>query len=194
MNSLKEYITEKFQVSKNSIGQYTYTPKDKDELIECIVNKIKKEGYGTKDNPLDLNDIDTSKITDMNSLFDTLDGNPMLISLSTNGNFDISDWNVSNVENMDWMFYHSLFNGDISDWNVSNVTNMEYMFYGSDFTGENGDISKWDVSNVKNMDFMFCHSKFAGNIVNWNVNNVENMKYMFTKCPLQKNPPQWYHE
>ena len=187
MNSLKEYITEKFQVSKDNVGQYTYTPKDKYELIKYIEEKIKKEGLGTQNEPLDLNDIDTSKITDMSSLFDTLDGE--LRTLSWNGHFDISDWNVSNVENMDWMFYHSLFNGDISDWNVSNVTNMEYMFYGSDF---DGDISKWDVSNVKNMDFMFAGSKFNGNISEWDISNVKSMQNMLTKCPLQKNPPKWY--
>jgi surface protein len=40
------------------------------------------------------------------------------------------------------------FNGDISQWDVSNVTDMSFMFYRSNFTG---DISKWDVSNVTNM-------------------------------------------
>ena len=38
------------------------------------------------------------------------------------------------------------FNSDISNWDVSNVTNMNFMFHGSKF---NGDISKWDVSNVQ---------------------------------------------
>ena len=37
---------------------------------------------------------------------------------------------------------------DISEWNVSNVTNMSYMFY--DFINI-PDISKWDVSNINNM-------------------------------------------
>jgi len=36
------------------------------------------------------------------------------------------------------MFHSSKFNGDISNWNVSNVTDMNYMFYKSKF---NGDIS-----------------------------------------------------
>ena len=44
------------------------------------------------------------------------------------------------------MFTNSKFNGDISKWDVSNVNNMENMFYGSVF---NQDISNWDVSNVK---------------------------------------------
>ena len=45
------------------------------------------------------------------------------------------------------MFEYSEFNTDISNWNVSNVKDMNSMFYGSKF---NGDISKWDASNVKN--------------------------------------------
>lgn len=39
------------------------------------------------------------------------------------------------------------FNEDISRWNVSNVTNMDEMFYGADVF--NGDISRWDVSKVR---------------------------------------------
>ena len=42
---------------------------------------------------------------------------------------------------MNSMFHKSGFDGDISEWNVSNVENMEGMFYKSKFTGENGDIS-----------------------------------------------------
>ena len=46
-------------------------------------------------------------------------------------NQNISNWDVSNVENMCYMFYNSKFNRDISNWDVSNVENMEYMFYKS---------------------------------------------------------------
>ena len=59
---------------------------------------------------------------------------------------------------MSYLFYEFEFNGDISNWNVSNVEDMSYMFMGSKFTGENGDISQWDVSNVKDMRYMFQHS------------------------------------
>ena len=168
MNSLKQYIVEKFQVGKDYKHQYVYTPKDKKELIECINNKIEKEGLGTKDKPLDLNDIDTSEITDMSFLFSILHGN--LVKLSENGNFDISGWDVSKVTNMRGMFTDSCFDGDISDWDVSNVKNMNGMFFSSTFTGENGNLNNWDVSGV------------------------ENMRLMFFECPLQKNPPKWYKD
>ena len=192
MNSLRQYIIEKFQVSKDYKRQYTYHPKDKDELIECIKDKIKKEGLGTKDNPLDLNDIDTSQITDMSKLFDALDGK--LKDLSENGYFNISDWDVSNVENMENMFHFSEFNGDLSDWDISNVKTMEQMFYKSNFAGKNGDIYNWDVRNVENMNFMFAGSKFEGDISDWDVSNIKRMGNMFINCPLEKNPPKWYNK
>ena len=39
--------------------------------------------------------------------------------------------------------------GHISDWDVSNVTNMELLFLNRDSFNDN--ISGWDVSNVTNM-------------------------------------------
>ena len=44
-------------------------------------------------------------------------------------NCDISRWDVSNVERMDFMFnYCEKFNCDLSHWDVSNVTNMANAF------------------------------------------------------------------
>jgi surface protein len=78
---------------------------------------------------------------------------------------DISNWNVSNVTDMSYMFYDSDFNRDISNWDVSNVTNMSYMFYYSNFNRDI--ISNWNVSNVVNMSSMFYDSKFNGDISNF---------------------------
>lgn len=60
-----------------------------------------------------------------------------------------------------WERNYNKFNGDISQWDVSNVTNMQSMFEGSYF---NGDISLWNVSNVTNMSCMFKDSLFNGDI------------------------------
>ena len=186
MRSLNNYITEKFQVSKDNIRKYVYHPKDRNELIECIKNKIEKEGLGTEDEPLDLNDIDTSKITNMCNIFDADDGE--LKFLSKNGYFDISDWDVSNVENMYGMFWESAFYGDISEWDVSNVRDMSYMFFWSKF---DGDISNWDVSKVENMERMFAHAaRFNCNLSKWNTKHVENMKSAFYGCPAVL--PKWF--
>ena len=107
---------------------------------------------------------------------------------------DLNDIDTSKITSMSYLFEKIEFNGDISEWNISNVKDMRYMFIHSKFTGENGDISKWDVSNVKEFEGMFAYSEFNQDIDNWNINNNADMLDIFRKCPLEKNPPQWYHE
>ncbi len=158
MKNLKDIILEKLVINKNTkIDKYHYHPKTNEELIQTVYRLINKRGEKA-----DLNDIDTSEITDMSAVFSDND-----VNKSFDG--DISEWDVSNVTNMKEMFLHSKFtgeNGDISNWDVRNVEDMFQMFAYSYF---NGDISKWDVSNVE-----------------------ENMGWMFYKSPLEKNPPKWY--
>ena len=147
MKSLNQYIQEKLVI--NSLQEklvikksknYKYSPKTKKELRKIIEKRIKEEGK-----EVDLNDIDVSKITDMSRLFEVLDFNG-----------DISEWDVSKVENMSSIFYNcSKFNKDLSSWDVSNVTNMNFMFSGC--KSFNQDISNWDVSNVKNKDGIFIN-------------------------------------
>ena len=113
MKSLNRYIQEKLIIKKSKRIDYKYFPQTKDELKEIIENRIKDEG-----NEVDLNDIDTSNITDMSHLFE-----------NSSFNADISKWDVSNVTSMEQMFYKcKLFNKDISAWNVSNVNDMCGMF------------------------------------------------------------------
>ena len=112
MKTLQNYITEKILINKNSKIAYNYHPKTRDELEDIIKQKIESEG-----NECDLNDIDTSNITDMSDLF-----------AYSHFNGDISRWYVSNVTNMESMFSHSKFNSDISKWDVSNVRYMQAMF------------------------------------------------------------------
>ena len=113
MKTLKNYITEKILINKNSKIVYNYHPKTKDELKDIIKQKIESEG-----NECNLNDIDTSNITDMSNLF-----------AYSEFNGDISKWDVSHVKNMKGMFMRSNFNSDISNWDVSNVTNSVNIFY-----------------------------------------------------------------
>ena len=89
MKTLQNYITEKILINKNSKLAYNYYPKTKAELKAIIKQKIESEG-----NECNLNDIYTGNIINMSSLFKDSD-----------------------------------FNGDISKWDVSNVTNMEDMFF-----------------------------------------------------------------
>ncbi len=155
------------------ISKNVCRPTSKKELISLIKAEIKKNG-----NKCDLNFIDTSEITDMSYLFGT---GEFLDKTCTRFNGNISEWDVSNVTNMEGMFYESEFDGDISDWDVSNVENMKCLFYESAF---NGNISAWDVSNVTDMSSMFEDSVFNGDISEWDVSNVTNMDGMFDGCDI----------
>ena len=104
-------------------------------------------------------------------------------------NQDISAWNVSNVTNMRGMFQSAAnFNQDIGDWTVSNVEDMTDAFESAN--AFNADISGWDVSGVKNMRRMFQNAHaFNQNIGGWDVSNVTNMGAMFTREILATDPP-----
>ena len=170
MKSLTQYIQEKLIIKKSKSNNYKYFPKTKEELRDIILHRIEVEG-----NEVNLNDIDVSEVTNMYGLFEY-----------TNFNGDISKWNVSNVTNMNSMFFEcKSFNGDISKWNVSNVENMSYMFSGC--KSFNQDISTWDVSNVKTMKNMFCNCmSFNQNISQWDVSNVKDISGIFYRCILNK--------
>ena len=140
MKNLKDIIVERLHINKDTGNrQYNYHPKTRDELKQLVYKLIKERG-----NEADLNDIDTSEITDMHYLF-----------FKSKFNGDISNWDVSNVKDMHMMFYNSKFTGNISEWDVSNVEDMSSMFKNSKF---NGDISNWDVRNVKYMNDIFKYS------------------------------------
>ena len=154
MKTLKQYITEKLKIQKNiEKTEHTLFPKSKEELYKMIKDEIDKNG-----NECSLNHIDVSRLNDMS-----------------------------------YLFYDGLedFDGDISEWDVSNVEDMEGMFYKSKFTGENGDISKWNVRAVIDMQDMFRYSKFSGDIGDWNVSNVTNMRHMFRECPFNGDISNW---
>jgi len=192
-NTLLSYDEKEFMLS---LAPNTYLTNDED-IKSLVRNYIKIFGYDC-----DLNWIDTSNVTDMSYLFDEIRSFTGNISEwnvsnvtdmeemfgSTNFNGDLSKWDVSSVTNMESMFEFSLFNGDISNWDVSNVTDMSHMFMESRF---NGDISKWDVSNVEVMTSMFYKSQFNGDISKWDVSNVINMKRMFYKSPFSGNLDNW---
>ena len=153
MKTLNEYIIETLKInSKAKVTIYNYQPKNRNELIELIDKLVEKRG-----NEADLNDIDTSEITNMSYLFYD----------AWHFNGDISKWNVSNVKDMSNMFKDAPFDGDISNWDVSNVEYMDCMFMNSYFTGKNGDISKWDVSKVKDMKLMFDGCPLEKNPPKW---------------------------
>ena len=71
-------------------------------------------------------------------------------------NLTITATDVPDLSAVTDMYYAFWFNesltGDLSEWDVSNVTDMEATFAESGF---DGDLSSWDVSSVTTMEFMF---------------------------------------
>ena len=138
MKTLTSHINEVLKIGKNlsKFSTYSCQPKNRDELIEIIRERLYREG-----SKCDLNDIDVSLVDDLSGVFS-----------GTIFNGDVSNWNTSNAKYMTWMFYKSYFNGDISMWDLSNVKSTAHMFSGSKF---NQDISKWNTTNLRIAVFMF---------------------------------------
>ena len=138
MKTLTLHINEALKIGKDisSFSTHSCQPKTKEELIKIIKDRISKEGPNC-----DLNDIDTSLITNMTFLF-----------CGANFNGNISKWNTSKVEDMSCMFEYSKFNGDLSNWDVSKVKNMIVMFACSKF---NQDISNWKINKDCKITNMF---------------------------------------
>ena len=183
MKALNIYVNEKLVLNKDTFrkAKYKYFPETKEELKDIIKQLLEER----KDQDIiDLNDIDTSEITDMSELFSN---NYTIYKI------DISKWDVSNVKDMYGIFYKCKnidYIGDISSWNVSNVEDMSYMFYNCYNLESIGDISSWKISEVKYMEDMFRHCKnlkSVGDLSSWNISKVTDISCMFKKCEKLKD-------
>ena len=111
---------------------------------------------------------------------------------------DISQWNTSNVNDMEEMFsYCNLLKSlpDISKWNTSKVINMKNMFVGCNSLISFPDISKWNTSNVQNMNGLFAGCKsliLLPDISKWNTSNVQNMNGLFLGCKSLISLPNFF--
>ena len=146
-------------------------------------------------NFLDLSYFDTSKVTNMSSMFkfcsnlyelnvssfDTSNVMNMSYMFSGMGSdkgrdmdlqhiYGIENFDTSNVTDMSSMFAYcsNLYELNVSSFDTSNVTDMRYMFGG--WLNGNGllkvlDISNFDTSNVTNMSGMFSWSSKLESII-----------------------------
>lgn len=96
---------------------------------------------------IDLSKLDTSKVTNMEYMFN---GRKKVTSL------DLSNLDTSNVTSMQYMFYYcvGLQSLNLSGLDTRNVTNMCYMFCSCNNLSEL-DVSSFNTSNVTNMNSMF---------------------------------------
>ena len=124
---------------------------------------------------IDFSNFDTSKVTDMESMFAGC-SLPIL---------DLSNFNTSSVTNMQQMFAYcsSLSRLELRSFDTSKVTTMESMF--AECTKlPSLDLSNFNTSKVTTMLSMFygCGSITSLDLSNFNTSSVETMQQMFAYC------------
>ena len=184
MKTLNQYIKEKLIINKDYTDDKIVV-KTFNELRKIIEYRYDKFGAGTKQNPIDFNDIDVSNLDS----FYNYNKDKGIFEETKFKYIDVTYWNVSNVTNMRGMFFKCdelESTGDLSNWDVSNVTDMRGMFFACEELKSVGDISKWDVSNVEDMRCMFydCES-FNQDLSKLNVSSVKYYLSMFDNCPIK---------
>lgn len=103
--------------------------------------------------------------------------------------YDLSNLDISQINDLSYVFIYSLYNGDLSKWNISNVKRMERMFAFSEFN--NDSLKDLDISNVNILTEMFYGSFFNGDVSNWNVENINNMFGLFSCSKFNRDISQW---
>ena len=153
MKALSEYVSEQFLIGNDNvkIQDYDYHPMNKNELSKIIDQKI-YDNRVNKEDVINMNDIDTSRIVDFTMLF---------YNRSDIKNIDISDWETGKVKSMKNMFagcinLESI--GDISNWEVKNLKYMQNAFAFCKNLKDVGDLDKWKISSTTNIDNAFSKS------------------------------------
>ena len=158
-------VDERLVVNKDYKSPYTCAPTSWEELRNIIEDRYNKLGPGTKDKPIDFNDVDVSNIDS----FYNKNTNNGIFDETAFEYIDISDWDVSNVKNMMGTFFgckNLKSVGDLSNWDVSNVKDISRMFYGCTQLKSVGDLSNWGVSDIKDKFDVFDNSGIT-NIPYW---------------------------
>ena len=190
-SGINQQFDEKLVINKDYNDPYTCAPTSWEELRKIIKDRYYKLGPGTKQKPIDFNDVDVSNI---NLFYDKRTG---LFYRTKFEYIDLSDWDVSNVKDMGAAFcdcYYLKSVGDLSNWNVSNAKDMGAMFGNCEQLASIGDLTDWNVSRVRDMSAMFFNCKqlkSVGDLSKWDVSNVKRMNFMFNNSGIT-NIPKWY--
>ena len=161
------------------LGNYTTTNKASNIIIHDKIYPTDTNCWFShyKGTTLDLKNLDTSNVTNMDFMF---------YDCSNLTSLDVSNFDTSKVTKMRDMFggCKSLTSLNLSNFNTSNVTDMSYMFgsiMGSCSNLTSLDLSNFNTSKVTNMSGMFygCENLTSLNVSNFNTSNVTNMSHMF---------------
>ena len=158
-------------MSLKPLGGGVYATND---TIEALVD----EGIARLGKFADLNYINTSQVTSLQSVFDFRYG-------SFHG--DISRWDTSSVTNLSCAFRMASYKGDISQWDTSKVTNMWGTFWAL-LNGWGGrelphGLETMDVSKVTNMNECLLDGVLFNSPLNeWRCNALVTAWRMFDGC------------
>ena len=99
---------------------------------------------------------------------------------------DLSNWDMSNCENSQMMFYSDTALtsiGNTSNWNVSKITTTHSMFEGCSKL-QSLNTSKWVFSNLTNADSMFSNCQVLTKLdtSNWGMGKVIYFGFLFNNC------------
>ena len=189
MKQLKQIITEKLRLDKNTKSYEHFRPQTIDEL-DVYVKKQKQKakrnhgGYGTKDNPVDLSFIDFSELlnntdTALEWYFDT-DAEILYM--------DASEWIIKpNVMvSLDHLFSDtSLKYIDVSNWQFNeNIHSLSSLFIDSNYLEEIKGINTWDVQYITRINNMFrsCYNLQEIDLSNWNTQLFDTCRSVFAGC------------
>ena len=175
---------------------------DLSNFISSYVKSMSLMFYCESLSSINLNNFDTSLVTDMNGVFfgcislKSLDLSNFNTSLVTNMlslfcgctsliSLDLSNFNTSSVINMNGVFNTctSLKSVNIKNFDTSSVKNIGYMFAWCNSL-ESLDLSNFNTSSAIYMDFMFCECKSLKRLTlnSFNTSLVKDMRYMFEGC------------
>lgn len=102
-------------------------------------------------------------------------------------NQDISNWDTSNITNMERMFQGAIsFNQDIDSWNTESVTTMKEMF--RDTESFDQELKNWNTANVQDMSLMFYQAKaFDQNLEKWDISSIITMEDMLSHSGISQD-------
>lgn len=115
-----------------------------------------------------------NKIKKMDYMFEGFSGKEL----------DLSEFYTEEVFSMVGMFYgcNNIRKLDLSSFDTSKVNYMDWLFANSSFDSIN--LNSFNTSNVRNMDFMFmnCERLYALDLSSFNTENLGSMGSMFEGC------------
>lgn len=150
MKTLNRFINEALIKKDTKINYYKYYPKNRDELIEIIkekINNLPNNGL------LDLSDIDISEVDYIAYLFQRIDAsyrNKIKI-------INVSGWNTSKFTKLNSLFFMCSNVEEIigiENFNTENIESIISMFYKCSNL-KKVDLSKWNVKKLVLFNYVF---------------------------------------